>query len=206
MWPPMCTRRAARGRCCSALRSKSSKDMHRSSRLQSTNSTCAPALTAASGVAMNVFDGHSTVRPRTPANSSAARAPPVQLPNATEPSSFHAPQASSKRFVSEPSDHWFESNTSSHSACSRGRSRGSNPIAKREWSMCRRRRRLRLEGLERPGGARHRDVDRLRLARPGDQVERGEPVEHELERERLPAAPPPAGGARQGGRRVGRGG
>ena len=40
--------------------------MQRSSRLQSTNCTSAPARTAASGVAMNVFDGHSTVSPWTP--------------------------------------------------------------------------------------------------------------------------------------------
>src|ERR1044072_1110582 len=74
MWPPMWTRIAARGRCRSALRSKSSKDMQRSSRLQSTNSTAAPAPTAASGVAMKVFEGQSTVSPLTPANSSAAPA------------------------------------------------------------------------------------------------------------------------------------
>ena len=79
MWPPMWTRIAARGRCCSARRSKSANDMQRSSRLQSTNSTSAPAPTAASGVAMKVFEGQSTVSPRTPANSSAASAPPAQL-------------------------------------------------------------------------------------------------------------------------------
>ena len=61
--------------CRSALRSKSAKDMQRSSRLQSTNSTSAPALIAASGEAMKVFEGQSTVSPPTPANSSAARAP-----------------------------------------------------------------------------------------------------------------------------------
>ena len=38
----------------------------------------APALIAASGVAMNVFDGQSTVSPRTPAYSSAASAAPDQ--------------------------------------------------------------------------------------------------------------------------------
>ncbi len=36
-----------------------------------------------------------------------------------------------------------------------------------------------------PAPARHRDVDRARLAHPGDQVERLEAVEQELERERL---------------------
>ncbi len=39
MWPPMCTRIAAFGLCSATLRSKSSNDMQRSSRLQSTNST-----------------------------------------------------------------------------------------------------------------------------------------------------------------------
>src|SRR5215213_6857864 len=38
------------------------------------------------------------------------------------------------------------------------------------------------------GVARDRDMDRLELDRPGDHVERLQPVEHELERERLPAA------------------
>ena len=66
--------------------------MHRSSRLQSTNSTCAPACTAASGVAMKVFDGQSTVSPRTPAHSSAARAAPVQPLNATASRPFHRPR------------------------------------------------------------------------------------------------------------------
>ena len=83
MWPPMCTRKTAFGRCARALRSKSSNDMQRSSRLQSTNSTCAPAAWIASGVAMNVFDGQSTVCPRTSKNSSAASAAPVQLDVAT---------------------------------------------------------------------------------------------------------------------------
>ncbi len=71
--------------------------MHRSSRLQSTNCTRAPARIAASGVAMNVFDGHSTVSPSTPAKSSAASAPPAQLDSATAGSPFHASQAASKR-------------------------------------------------------------------------------------------------------------
>ena len=66
MWPPMCTRNAARGPVARALRSKSSNDMHRSSRLQSTNTDRAAGAQVASGVAMNVFDGHSTASPRTP--------------------------------------------------------------------------------------------------------------------------------------------
>ena len=79
----MWTRNAARGLCCSAARSKSANDMHRSSRLQSTNCTSAPERIAASGVAMNVLDGHSTVSPWTPAKCSAASAPPAQLEHAT---------------------------------------------------------------------------------------------------------------------------
>ena len=82
----MWTRNAACGLCFSAFASKSLNDMHRSSRLQSTNSTLAPAPSAASGVAMNVFEGHSTVSPLTPANCSAASAPPAQLDIATAPS------------------------------------------------------------------------------------------------------------------------
>ena len=66
--------------------------------------TAAPACSAASGVAMNVFDGQSTVSPRTPANSSAASAAPVQPENATAASPFQAAQAASKRSVSGPSD------------------------------------------------------------------------------------------------------
>ena len=54
---------------------------------------------------MKVFDGHSTVSPRTPANSSAANAAPVQPEKATEPSPFQADQDDSNRSVSEPSDH-----------------------------------------------------------------------------------------------------
>ena len=83
----MWTRKAARGLCCCALASKSANDMHRSSRLQSTNWTSAPDRIAASGVAMKVFDGHRTVSPATPAKCSAARAPPAQLDIATAGSS-----------------------------------------------------------------------------------------------------------------------
>ena len=60
------------------------------SRLQSTNSTSAPAPIAASGVAMKVLDGQSTVSPRTPANSSAASAPPAQLERPRLGSPFHS--------------------------------------------------------------------------------------------------------------------
>ena len=90
MWPPMWTRIAARGLWRSAFASKSSKDMQRSSRLQSTNSTSAPAPIAASGVAMKVLEGQRTVSPRTPANSSAASAPPAQLDMPTLSSPFHS--------------------------------------------------------------------------------------------------------------------
>ena len=74
---------AAFGLYFSAFCSKSSNDMQRSSRLQSTNCTSAPARIAANGVAMNVLDGQSTVSPCTPAKCSAARAPPDQLDVAT---------------------------------------------------------------------------------------------------------------------------
>src|SRR3954454_495179 len=129
MWPPTWTRIAARGLWRSALRSKSSKDMQRSSRLQSTNSTWAPALTAASGVAMKVLEGQSTVAPRTPANSSAARAPPAQLERPRLGSPFHCAQRSSKAASFAPSDHCSESRTSAQSSKRRARSRWSNPIA-----------------------------------------------------------------------------
>ena len=129
MWPPMWTRIAARGLCRSALRSKSSKDMQRSSRLQSTNSTSAPALIAASGVAMKVFEGQSTVSPRTPANSSAASAPPAQLESPTLGRPFHSAQRCSKASSFAPSDHCSESSTSVQRSNSRPRSRWSNPIA-----------------------------------------------------------------------------
>ena len=108
--------------------------MHRSSRLQSTNWTSAPARIAASGVAMNVFDGHSTVSPWTPAKCSAASAPPAQLESATAGSSFHASQAASKRAFMSASDQRLESSTSSISSCRRARSRWSKPIAKRAKS------------------------------------------------------------------------
>ena len=66
MWPPMWTRTAARGECASALATKSSKLMQRSSRLQSTNATRPPARWIASGVAMKVFEGQSTGSPCDP--------------------------------------------------------------------------------------------------------------------------------------------
>ena len=58
-------------------------------------SPCARRM--ASGVAMNVFDGHSTVPPATPAKSSAASAPPAQPENATAGAPFHADHAASNR-------------------------------------------------------------------------------------------------------------
>src|SRR5690349_4591032 len=125
----MWTRIAALGRWASALRSKSSKDMQRSARLQSTNSTSAPAPIAASGVAMKVLEGQSTVSPLTPANSSAARAPPAQLESPRLGSRFHSSQRCSKASSLAPSDHCSESRTSVHSSNNRERSRWSNPIA-----------------------------------------------------------------------------
>src|SRR5205807_10411996 len=98
------------------------------------NSTLAPAWIAASGVAMNVLEGHSTVWPSTPAKWSAASAPPAQLERATAGSWFQASQPDSNRPTIEPSDHWFESRTSSISVGSRARSRWSKPIANFEKS------------------------------------------------------------------------
>ena len=98
--------------------------MHRSSRLQSTKPSSAPARTAASAVAMKVLDGHSTVSPGpTPAKCSAAMAPPAQLDSATAGISFQASQAVSKRAFMSASDQRLESITSSMSSCSRARSR-----------------------------------------------------------------------------------
>ena len=97
--------------------------------MQSTNSTSAPAPIAASGVAMKVFEGQSTVSPRTPANSSAARAPPAQLDSPTLGSPFQRSQRCSKASSILPSDHCSESSTCVHSSKSRARSRWSNPIA-----------------------------------------------------------------------------
>ena len=101
----MWTRKTARGLCSRTFRSRSSNDMQRSSRLQSTNSTFAPAVSAASGVAMNVFDGQRTVSPRTPAHSSAASAAPVQPLKATASRPFqvdHSRSNSRSQFALGP--------------------------------------------------------------------------------------------------------
>src|SRR6476620_2241560 len=103
--------------------------MQRSSRLQSTNSTRAPARRAASGVAMKVFDGHSTVWPLASKCANAASAASLLLDTATAERQFHLPQPCSNCVRSAPSDQRCESRTPSHSACSRLRSRSSNPIA-----------------------------------------------------------------------------
>jgi hypothetical protein len=113
----------AAGSCSATFRSKSSNDMQRSERLQSTNSTLAPAARVASGEAMKVFDGQSTVLPRSSKNSSAASAAPVQLEVATDGSPFHAVQESSNAFTSGPSDQTSSSRMPSQSACRRSRSR-----------------------------------------------------------------------------------
>ena len=79
MWPPMCTRNAARGRCLRAL--ARNRRTTRRGRLDCDRRTPPPhpPPVPTSGVAMNVFDGQSTVSPRTPANASAAIAAPDQL-------------------------------------------------------------------------------------------------------------------------------
>ena len=84
--------------------------------MQSTNTGLPPAAMIASGVAMNVLEGHSTASPRTPAYSSAAIAPPAHEPSATAGAPFQADQASSKRRFIAPCDHWPESITSSISS------------------------------------------------------------------------------------------
>src|SRR5581483_4484047 len=118
----MWTSIAAFGFTREATSSKEANDMQRSSRLQSTNSTEAPARIAASGVAMNVLEGQSTVEPATSAKCSAAIAPPVHDDTATAGAPFHASQASSKREVIVASDQRLESITSSISAWNRARS------------------------------------------------------------------------------------
>ena len=117
--------------------SKSANDMQRSSRLQSTNCTSAPARIAASGVAMNVLDGHSTVSPCTPAKCSAASAPPAQLEVATAGSLVPAPPRPPRSGSScRPSDQRLESSTSSISACRRagrgGRTRSQSARSRRD--------------------------------------------------------------------------
>src|SRR5919204_4737186 len=89
----------------------------------------------ASGVAMNVFDGQSTVRPRTSKYSSAASAAPVQDEVETALRPFQAAQASSNWRVSGASDHCSASSADSHSANRRSRSRWSNPMGKEAKSM-----------------------------------------------------------------------
>ena len=126
-------RRAAGARA--TLRSRSSNDMQRSSRLQSTNSTFAPAAWTASGVAMNVFDGQSTVsaakleelergeRGARPARRRDRRAGRSRPPTALE----------LRR--QRPSDQCSRSSTPSQSACRRARSRWSKPMANESMFM-----------------------------------------------------------------------
>src|SRR3954451_1044275 len=128
MCPPMWTTHAALGLCSYSLRSKSSNETQRSSRLQSTQTFSPPAAIVASGVAMKVFDGQSTFSPRTPAQSSAASAPPVQLAVATASQPFHCAQVDSKRSTIPPSDQRPESRTSSQSAWRRARPLVPQPI------------------------------------------------------------------------------
>ena len=72
---------------------------------------------------MNVFDGQSTVCPRTEKNSSTASAAPVQLEVATDGNPFHSDQACSNWIVSGPSDHCSVLNAESQSSWRRRRSR-----------------------------------------------------------------------------------
>ena len=104
-WPPMWTRKTARGLCSCTLRSRSSNDMQRSSRLQSTNSTRAPALIAASG------RRHERVRRAEHGLAADAgpfergergAGPAVERDGASTP--FQRAQALSNSVVSAPSD------------------------------------------------------------------------------------------------------
>src|SRR5262249_33815052 len=67
--------------------------------------------------------------PATPANSSAASAPPAQLETPRLGSPFHSDQRCSKASSLAPSDHCSESSTSVQSSNNLARSRWSNPIA-----------------------------------------------------------------------------
>ena len=116
--------------CAARPASKSANDMHRSSRLQSTNCTSAPGADrgqrrghegvrrAQHGLAL---DAGEVQRGQRAAGPARARPPPG--------ASFQASQAASKRAIMSASDQRLESRTSSISACSRARSRWSNPIA-----------------------------------------------------------------------------
>src|SRR5207253_1908986 len=88
-----------------------------------------PALSTESGVAMNVFDGQSTVSPRTPTYSSTASAVPDQFEKATAGSPFQPSQASSNSRVSSPSDHRSSAKIRSQSSRNRARSRRSTSTA-----------------------------------------------------------------------------
>ena len=78
---------------------------------------------------MKVLEGHSTVPPRTPANSSAVSAAPDQLLMATDGSPFQRSQDDSNDSTSAPCAQRWDVITSSHIACTRARSRWSKPIA-----------------------------------------------------------------------------
>src|SRR3989338_988153 len=102
----MCTTQTAEGLYASIFDFKSSSDKHRSFLLQSTNSTLPPALITLSGVAINVFDGHSTVFPFMLKYSSAANVAPPQLENDTEDSPLCRAHFSANKDVNLPSDHF----------------------------------------------------------------------------------------------------
>ena len=130
MWPPMWTRIAARRLvrarpCARSPRTTCRGPRGCSRRTRPRRRRRSPPA----GVAMKVFEGQSTVSPRTPANSSAASAPPAQLDIPTLGRPFHSAQRCSKASSFAPSDHCSESSTSVQRSKSRPRSRWSNPIA-----------------------------------------------------------------------------
>ena len=136
MWPPMWTSNAAlRPVRLAPWRSKSAKDMQRSSRLQSTNTGRAAGRRIASGVAMNVFEGQSTGSPAHAGElERRQRARPTSSPKATEPSPFQAAHAASKRVGHRPLGPALGVDDLVPQRVQRARSRRSKPIANWVWS------------------------------------------------------------------------
>ena len=87
MCPPMWTSTPPAGPCTSASSPRSRRTTCTGRRGCSRRTPARPGegAMAASGVAMNVLDGHRTTSPRTSANASAAKARPDHDPNATRP-------------------------------------------------------------------------------------------------------------------------
>ena len=132
MWPPMWTRNAALGLWRSRL------GLEVRERHAEVLAVAVDELHLGAGTDRRQRRGHERVRraqhrsrPAPARNRSAASAPPAQLEAATAGTPFQASHAASKRPTISPSDQRPESSTSSISACSRARSRGSNPIANR---------------------------------------------------------------------------